>query len=62
MSEIVQAGHVRVISAMGNLPIHKDLVVDMEPFWAEVHAMKPWLSRATRSRREGKEYRVSHEP
>ena len=24
-----------VISAMGNLPIVKDLVVDMEPFWAK---------------------------
>ena len=33
MYDIAQAGHVPVISAMGNLPIVKDLVVDMEPFW-----------------------------
>ncbi|MBD0347885.1 MAG: 4Fe-4S dicluster domain-containing protein [Thermoleophilia bacterium] len=43
MKEIVEAGHVPVISAMGNLPIVKDLVVDMEPFWSKVRAMKPWL-------------------
>ena len=31
MYEIAQAGQVPVISAMGNLPVVKDLVVDMEP-------------------------------
>ena len=40
---IVEAGHVPVISAMGNLPIVKDLVVDMEPFWEKIRAIKPWL-------------------
>src|SRR5579864_1014739 len=43
MSELAQAGRVPVISAMGNLPILKDLVVDMDPFWAKLRAMKPWL-------------------
>jgi succinate dehydrogenase / fumarate reductase iron-sulfur subunit len=43
MKPIVERGHVPVISAMGNLPIVKDLVVDMEPFWAKLRAMKPWL-------------------
>ncbi len=28
---------------MGNLPVVKDLVVDMEPFWPKMRAMKPWL-------------------
>jgi succinate dehydrogenase / fumarate reductase, iron-sulfur subunit len=28
---------------MGNLPVIKDLVVDMDPFWGKVRAMKPWL-------------------
>ena len=38
-----------VISAMGNLPIVKDLVVDMDPFWAQVpRAMKPWLQPGLR--------------
>jgi succinate dehydrogenase iron-sulfur subunit len=61
MYEIVQAGHVPVISAMGNLPIHKDLVVDMEPFWQKFNAMKPWLQPGYEEPPEGKEYRVSHE-
>ena len=43
MLPIVEAGHVPVISAMGNLPILKDLVVDMAPFWQKMRAMKPWL-------------------
>ena len=43
MKPIVDRGHVPVISAMGNLPIVKDLVVDMDPFWGKVHAVKPWL-------------------
>src|SRR5690349_22005691 len=43
MKPIVDAGHVPVIAPMGNLPVLKDLVVDMEPFWAKVHAVKPYL-------------------
>jgi succinate dehydrogenase / fumarate reductase iron-sulfur subunit len=43
MKPIVEEGRVPVISAMGNLPIVKDLVVDMAPFWKKIRAMKPWL-------------------
>jgi succinate dehydrogenase / fumarate reductase iron-sulfur subunit len=43
MWDIVKAGHVPTISPMGNLPILKDLVVDMDPFWGKIRAMKPWL-------------------
>jgi succinate dehydrogenase / fumarate reductase, iron-sulfur subunit len=43
MKPIVDSGHVPVISAMGNLPIVKDLVVDMAPFWGKIRAVKPWL-------------------
>jgi succinate dehydrogenase / fumarate reductase, iron-sulfur subunit len=43
MKPIVDRGHVPVISAMGNLPIIKDLVVDMDPFWGKVRSVKPWL-------------------
>ncbi len=43
MKPIVDAGHVPVISAMGNLPVIKDLVVDMSPFWGKIRAVKPWL-------------------
>src|SRR3954462_9411308 len=41
MYDIAQSGHAPVISAMGTLPIVKDLVVDMEPFWDKFKAMKP---------------------
>jgi succinate dehydrogenase iron-sulfur subunit len=43
MKPIVDAGHVPVISAMGNMPVLKDLVVDMNPFWGKIRAVKPWL-------------------
>jgi succinate dehydrogenase iron-sulfur subunit len=43
MKPIVDAGHVPVISAMGNLPIIRDLVVDMSPFWGKIRAIKPYL-------------------
>ena len=43
MYDIAQAGHVPVVSAMGNLPVIKDLVVDMEPFFDAFRAVKPFL-------------------
>ena len=43
MKPIVERAHVPVISAMGNMPVLKDLVVDMRPFWTKIRAMKPWL-------------------
>jgi succinate dehydrogenase / fumarate reductase iron-sulfur subunit len=61
MYEIAQAGRVPVISAMGNLPIVRDLVVDMDPFWEKFKAMKPWLQPGYAEPPEGKEYIVSQE-
>jgi succinate dehydrogenase / fumarate reductase iron-sulfur subunit len=43
MRPLVEAGHVPLIAPMGNLPVVKDLVVDMAPFWAKVRAVKPYL-------------------
>jgi succinate dehydrogenase / fumarate reductase iron-sulfur subunit len=43
MAEIAKDGHVPVVSAMGNLPILKDLVVDMDPFWEKMRAIQPYL-------------------
>jgi len=43
MWDIAQSGHEPVISPMGNLPVVKDLVVDMSPFWGKIRAVKPWL-------------------
>ena len=61
MYDVAQAGHVPVISAMGNLPIVKDLVVDMEPFWDKFKAMKPWLQPGYEEPPEGKEYVIPQE-
>jgi succinate dehydrogenase / fumarate reductase iron-sulfur subunit len=32
-----------VVEPAGNLPVIKDLVVDMAPFWSKVRAVDPWL-------------------
>jgi len=61
MLPIVEAGHVPVISAMGNLPIVKDLVVDMDPFWQKLRAMKPWLHPGYTEPPDEKEFLVSQE-
>jgi succinate dehydrogenase / fumarate reductase, iron-sulfur subunit len=61
MKPIVEAGHVPVISAMGNLPIVKDLVVDMQPFWSKFRAIGPWLEAGYEHPEDGKEYRIAQE-
>ncbi|HKB94045.1 MAG TPA: succinate dehydrogenase/fumarate reductase iron-sulfur subunit [Gaiellaceae bacterium] len=61
MYDVAQAGHVPVISAMGNLPIVKDLVVDMSPAWEKFKAMKPYLQPGYDVPEDGKEYRISQE-
>jgi succinate dehydrogenase / fumarate reductase iron-sulfur subunit len=61
MYDIAQEGRVPVISAMGNLPIIKDLVVDMDPFWSKFKAMGPWLQPGYERPEDGREYRISQE-
>ena len=56
---IAESGEIPVISPMGNLPVVKDLVVDMEPFWEKFRAIKPYLE--TRRRVPVKEWRVQQE-
>jgi succinate dehydrogenase / fumarate reductase, iron-sulfur subunit len=61
MYDVAQAGRIPVISAMGNLPIVKDLVVDMDPFWEKFKAMKPYLQPGYDRPEDGREYRISQE-
>jgi succinate dehydrogenase / fumarate reductase iron-sulfur subunit len=61
MYDIANAGHVPVISAMGNLPVIKDLVVDMDPFWTKFKAMKPYLQPGYSQPEDGKEHLISQE-
>src|SRR6476661_5321931 len=60
MKEVSDEGHVPVISPMGNLPVIKDLVVDMDPFWEKFRAIKPYLDD-TDSDPPVKEWRVQQE-
>src|SRR5256712_10144315 len=57
MYDVANAGHVPVISAMGNLPIVKDLVVDMEPFWEKFRSVDPFLQPGYEEPPDGTEYR-----
>jgi succinate dehydrogenase / fumarate reductase iron-sulfur subunit len=61
MKPIVERGHVPVISAMGNMPVLKDLVVDMQPFWTKIRTMKPWLDTGYEERPEQGEFIHSQE-
>jgi succinate dehydrogenase / fumarate reductase, iron-sulfur subunit len=61
MYDVANAGHVPVISAMGNLPIVKDLVVDMDPFWEKFNSVNPYLQPGYTEPPEGKEYRIPQE-
>jgi succinate dehydrogenase / fumarate reductase iron-sulfur subunit len=56
MYDLAQAGHVPVISPMGNLPVVKDLVVDMEPFWAKFRAVRPSLEPGPAPPSDGREH------
>jgi succinate dehydrogenase / fumarate reductase iron-sulfur subunit len=61
MYEIARSGHVPVISAMGNLPIVKDLVVDMDPFWEKFRSVDPYLQPGYETPLDGKEHLISQE-
>jgi succinate dehydrogenase / fumarate reductase, iron-sulfur subunit len=61
MYDVAHSGHVPVISAMGNLPIVKDLVVDMTPFWDKFMAVDPFLRPGYDEPPDGKEYLIRQE-
>jgi succinate dehydrogenase / fumarate reductase iron-sulfur subunit len=61
MYDVAQAGHVPVISAMGNLPIVKDLVVDMNPFWDKFKSVDPFLQPGYDEPMDGKENLIRQE-
>jgi succinate dehydrogenase / fumarate reductase iron-sulfur subunit len=48
-----------VVEPMGNMPVIKDLVTDMEPFWSKVRQVSPYLQPEGPEPEE--EYRVSNE-
>ena len=60
MKPLVDRGEVPVISPMGNLPVIKDLVVDMGPFWEKFRAIKPYLDEGSGDA-PVKEWRIQQE-
>lgn len=55
-NELKQFGHqsengipVITIAPLGNLPVVKDLVVDMQPFWDDLEAVDPYVSSQGRA-------------
>jgi succinate dehydrogenase / fumarate reductase iron-sulfur subunit len=61
MYDVVQEGRVPVISAMGNLPIIKDLVVDMGPFWDKFRSVDPYLQPGYQEPPDGREHLIRQE-
>ena len=49
--ELERHGHITV-APLRNLPVIKDLVVDMAPFWEKIRDVHPWLVSATRPSHE----------
>jgi succinate dehydrogenase / fumarate reductase iron-sulfur subunit len=45
-------GRELVVEPMGNMPVIKDLVSDMELYWAKVRQITPWLLPVTQPERE----------
>ena len=43
VGSLVKDGGEIIVEPAGNLPVIKDLVVDMAPFWSKVRAVDPWL-------------------
>ena len=41
--DVAPKDHNVTVEPMGNLPVVKDLVTDMKPFWDRVKAVQPWL-------------------
>lgn len=50
--ELARFGHTNdstiMIAPLGNLPVIRDLIVDMKPFWNHLDAVDPYISTASR--------------
>lgn len=59
VGSLAAEGEEIVVEPGGNLPVIKDLVVDMAPFWSKVRTVKPWLQ--TNEEPPEREYVVPNE-
>ena len=56
---VKEEGDEILVEPMGNMPVIKDLVTDMELYWSKVHQVLPWLQPT--GPEPDREYLVSHE-
>lgn len=50
--ELAQTPNTITIAPLGNLPIVRDLIVDMQPFWQDLDRVNPYVSTAARNLEE----------
>ena len=43
LRDVANQDHRVTVEPMNNLPVVKDLVTDMKPFWDKIRAVEPWL-------------------
>jgi len=43
LTDVMTSDQVVAVEPAGNLPVVRDLVVDMVPFWDKVHSVSPWI-------------------
>jgi succinate dehydrogenase / fumarate reductase iron-sulfur subunit len=55
VAELVAEGRVPTITPIGNLPLVRDLVVEMEPMWQKLRAVEPFLRPGSDSGLDGRE-------
>ncbi len=61
MRRYAESGQVPVVSPMGNLPVVRDLVVDMDPFWSKFRAVDPYLKHGYTVPPAGREHVIERE-
>lgn len=55
VAELVAGGRIPVVAAIGNLPLVRDLVVEMEPMWQKMRSVEPFLRPTSDSPGDGRE-------
>jgi succinate dehydrogenase / fumarate reductase iron-sulfur subunit len=55
IAEIASNGAVPVIAPIGNLPVVRDLVVELEPMWEKLRSVEPFLNPRAEREQAGKE-------
>jgi succinate dehydrogenase / fumarate reductase iron-sulfur subunit len=55
VAELVAGGRLPIIAPIGNLPVVRDLVVEMEPMWQKMRSVEPFLRPTSAAPGDGRE-------